>query len=199
LKNEDENMLKLKKKNKQFALLIIQSLAITFFIFSDPSTSFTQTSKKVDTTKPGQKKTDIKINSNYGKYSFSFKTLDGKTIRIGDFGGKILLVNIWAPWCEPCKKESEGFARLYKQFRSKGFEIVGIAVKTTETAVRSFIQENNVTWQTGIKDDLLNIYKTVGLPQSYLFNRDGSLIKEFVGYTAEEALRQHLVRILKSK
>ncbi|MBI5020503.1 MAG: TlpA family protein disulfide reductase [Ignavibacteriales bacterium] len=146
-----------------------------------------------------QKQLPSKTNSNYGKYNFSFKTLDGKTIKVGDFGGKILLVNIWAPWCEPCKKESEGLAKLYKEFHPKGFEVVGIAVKTTETAVRSFIQENNVTWQIGIKDDLLNIYKTVGLPQSYLFNRDGSLIKEFVGYTAEEALRQQLEQILKPK
>jgi thiol-disulfide isomerase/thioredoxin len=178
-------------RSKKLALIIIGNSLIIFLLLIISSATFAQHSKQNDLPS--------KINSNYGKYNFTFKTLDGKAIRIGDFGGKILLVNIWAPWCDPCKKESEGLSKLYKEFHSKGFEIVGVAVKTTETAVRSFIQENNVTWQTGIKDDLLNIYKTVGLPQSYLFNRDGSLIKEFVGYTAEEALRQHLVRILKSK
>ena len=179
--------------------LIFQNSLIIFLLLFGYTATFAQQSKNVELQKPAVKYIPSKINSNYGKYNFSFKTLDGKTIRIGDFGGKILLVNIWAPWCEPCKKESEGLAKLYKEFHPKGFEIVGVAVKTTETAVRTFIQENNISWQTGIKDDLLNIYKTVGLPQSYLFNRDGSLIKEFVGYTAEEALRQYLVRIQKSK
>lgn len=135
--------------------------------------------------------------ANFGKYDFSFKTLDGKDLSIGGLGGKILLVNIWAPWCEPCKKESEGLARLYKAYKKRGFEIVGIAVKTSETAVRSFMLENKVSWPVGIKNDITKIYKSIGLPQSYLFNRDGSLAREFVGYAAEEALRQEIELILK--
>ena len=151
-----------------------------------------QSSKKIKKTRPTQKENTSKVAANYGRYNFSFKSLDGKTVRLTDYSGKVILVNIWAPWCEPCKKEAEGFAKLYGEFHSKGFNIMGIAVQTTEGSVRSFMQNNHVTWSVGIKDEITDLYRAVGLPQSYLFNRDGSLVKEFVGYTAEEALRQQL-------
>jgi len=140
-----------------------------------------------------------KAIANYGRYSFSLRTIDGKTVRLSDYAGKVVLVNIWAPWCEPCKRETEGFAKLYREFHSKGFYIVGIAVQTTEGSVRSFMQSNHVVWSIGIKDEITNLYRAVGLPQSYLFDRDGSLIKEFVGYTAQEALRQQLELIFESR
>src|SRR5262245_1017651 len=70
-----------------------------------------------------------KVSANYGKYDFTFTTLDGKELRLGDYAGKIVLVNIWAPWCGPCRIETPGFVKMYNEYNRKGFEILGVAVQ----------------------------------------------------------------------
>ena len=91
-----------------------------------------------------QKDTTTSVSTDYGKYDFTFTGITGRKYQLSRYGGKIVLVNIWAPWCEPCKKETDGFVRLYNRYRSKGFEILGIAVQTTSYQVRSFIEAHNV-------------------------------------------------------
>ncbi|MBI4547987.1 MAG: TlpA family protein disulfide reductase [Ignavibacteriae bacterium] len=136
-------------------------------------------------------------NANYGNYNFSLTTLDGKKIRLADYAGKVVLVNIWAPWCGPCRMEAPGFVKLYSQYKDKGFDILGVAVKTNESDVRLFMEKYNTRWHIGINDEVAEAYGTYGLPDSYLFGPDGSLIKRFIGFAREEALKPLIEEALK--
>src|SRR5437016_13307046 len=78
------------------------------------------------------KPSQAKAVANYGKYDFAFMTLDGKKLKLSDYAGKVVLVNIWAPWCGPCKLETPGFINMYKQYKDRGFEILSVAVNTNE-------------------------------------------------------------------
>jgi thiol-disulfide isomerase/thioredoxin len=138
-----------------------------------------------------------KIAANYGKYSFSFTTLDGKNVNLSDYAGKVVLVNIWAPWCGPCRGETPGFVKLYSQYKNRGFAILGVAIQTNETDVRSFVQQQKISWPVGIKDAVAESFGTYGLPDNFLFKPDGSLVKHFVGYTQEEAVRPIIEDALK--
>lgn len=131
----------------------------------------------------------ISPSANYGEYDFSFTTLEGKTVKLSDYAGKVVLVNIWAPWCGPCKMETPGFAKLYREYKSKGFEILGVAAQTTPEDVKAFLQKYDAPWPIGVKQEVAVQYKTYGLPDNYLFNPDGSVARHFVGYTREELLR----------
>lgn len=159
-------------------------------------TTFLQNSARIK-KQTGKENAPVGTRANYGKYEFTFKSLDGRTYQLKHFGGKITLVNIWAPWCEPCTKETDGLVRLYNNYHSKGFEVLGIAVKTTPSDVRKFINAHNVKWPVGINDEITKQYKPVGIPASYLFNLKGNLIKEFVGYADEKALDVILSEALK--
>ncbi|HEV8538509.1 MAG TPA: TlpA disulfide reductase family protein [Bacteroidota bacterium] len=139
-----------------------------------------------------------KPSANYGKYEFKFTTLDGKKLKLSDYAGKAVLVNIWAPWCGPCKLETPGFVTLYKQYKDRGFEILSVAINTNENDVRTFIEKYGVQFPVGISDDVANQYGTYGIPDNYLFKPDGSLVKRFVGYTKEDVLRPLLEDALKT-
>jgi thiol-disulfide isomerase/thioredoxin len=146
--------------------------------------------------KPSNSK-ETKPSANYGKYDFAYTTLDGKKLRLSDFAGKVVLVNIWAPWCGPCKVETPGLVKVYKQYKDRGFEVLSVAVNTNETDVRSFMQKYGVQWPVGIKDEVAQSYGTYGIPDNYLFNVDGTVAKHFIGFTSDEALKPLLEDALK--
>jgi peroxiredoxin len=135
-------------------------------------------------------------SAQYGPYEFQLRTIDGETVRLSDFVGKVVVVNIWAPWCQPCRRETKGFAKLYERYQSRGLVILGVAIQTSESAVRSFAEECGIRWAVGIDDDILKTYDAVGLPDTYVFSPDGSLVKEFIGFTHEEVLRPLLESML---
>jgi thiol-disulfide isomerase/thioredoxin len=129
-----------------------------------------------------------KPRADYGKYDFTLTTLDGRTVKLSDYAGKVVLVNLWAPWCGPCKIEMPGFVKLHDKYRGQGFEIISVAVQTNESAVRAFVGKTPLNWAVGINDDVASQYGTYGLPDNYLFLPDGMMTKHFIGYTKEEAL-----------
>lgn len=139
-----------------------------------------------------------RVAANFGKYEFTLKTLDGRIIRLSDYSGKVVLVNIWAPWCGPCRLETPGFVKLYDQYRNQGLDIISIAVETNEKDVRSFNKKYKVRWSVGIGDEIARVYGTYGLPDNFLFGPNGQLIKHFVGFTREEMLKPLIEEALKA-
>lgn len=173
-------------------------ILIFTIITSENSFSFQQ--KKQPTTEKKQSQNQKKPaapKANYGKYDFSYTTLDGKNIKLSDHAGKVVLVNIWAPWCGPCRYETPGFVKLYQEYKDKGFEILGVAVNTNKNDVSEFLQKYNVTWPNGISDEVGQQYGVYGIPENNLFGPDGALIKKFVGYTREDQLRPLIDAALK--
>jgi len=141
--------------------------------------------KKTMNTTLTQSQTITESKTDYGTYDFAVTTLDGKLVHLSDFSGKVVLVNIWAPWCGPCRAETPGFVQLYKKYHQKGFEIVSVAVSTTEGDVQSFVEKQGIKWNVGLNDDVASQYGTRGIPDNFLFDKDGTLLKRFVGYTRE--------------
>lgn len=119
------------------------------------------------------------------EYDFALSTIDGKNIRLSDFKGKVVAVNFWAPWCAPCRSETPGFVSIYKKYKEKGLVIIGVAAQTNESDVKKFITNYKVPYYIGISDEAAEQYKIIGLPTTYVFNRDGSVATHFIGYTPE--------------
>jgi len=162
-----------------------------------------QKSQAQKTTKKGEVQQVSRVTrADYGKYEFSLKTLEGMEIKLSDFSGKVVLVNLWAPWCGPCKIEMPGFAKLHEKYKDQGFEIISVAVQTNESAVRDYLEKFDMNWPVGINDEVAKKYATYGLPDNYLFLPDGMMTRHFIGYTKEEALEpliQAGIKRIKSK
>jgi thioredoxin-like negative regulator of GroEL len=167
---------------RRLCIFIIAS----FLWFSmSPAQHPTRQTKKHAIPKKDQ---SVKATANYGKYNVTLKSLDGRIVRLSDYAGTVVLVNLWAPWCTPCTIETPGLVKLYERYHGKGFNILGVAVQTNESDVRTFMERYHVRWQIAINDTIAKVYGSYGIPNSYLFNTDGSLIKEFVGFSDEDTL-----------
>ncbi len=109
---------------------------------------------------------------------------------LSDLRGKVLLVNLWATWCAPCRFETPFLQSLYGEYRERGLEVVGISVDDAgfEDTVREFTGEHGVTY-TILHDpgmSSMDAYHAVGLPASYLIDRDGTIRFVRIGPVSEE-------------
>jgi hypothetical protein len=131
-------------------------------------------------------------DARYGQYDFSLAMLDGTTRHLSDFGGKTVLVFVFNTNCDPCSLQAAGMADLYKRYHPDGFEILGVAVHSGETGVRSFVNTAGIAWPVGLRDDVVGIFGAYGLPDSWLFLPDGGLLRHFIGYTRPEMIEPFL-------
>lgn len=109
----------------------------------------------------------------------------GDSVSIHDaYRGKVTLVNIWATYCIPCRKEMPAMEALYKELGPKGLRIVAISVdENSEREIRDFVQEYALTFDvlhdnTG---DIQKVYQTTGVPESFLLDRNGVIVKKVIG------------------
>ena len=107
--------------------------------------------------------------------------LDGKPLSLADCRGKIVLLDFWAVWCGPCVGEIPEIKTVYKKYRHRGFEVIGISIDTDEVLLRKFIEDNRLTWRQifdgdGFDGPIVQQYGVRSIPAPILLDRDGKVI-----------------------
>ncbi len=105
--------------------------------------------------------------------------LSGDSVRTTDLKGKVVLLNVWATWCAPCREEIPYLQSLYTKHRDQGFEIVGVSVDTRgqEENIKGFAKDFGMTYPIWLDPDerIQSLYLALGVPASYLIDREGIL------------------------
>src|ERR1700732_3220107 len=127
---------------------------------------------------------------------FSVKDLRGKEISSADLKGKLVLVDFWATWCQPCKKEMPGYQKLLDLYGKRGFAVIGFKFDTmadTENPVQ-FAKKIGVRYPLAVaSDDLKQRFGGIeGLPTTMLYDRQGILQKKVIGFEYTDAFETAL-------
>ena len=115
---------------------------------------------------------------------FTFPGLDGKMVSLSDYKGKVVLVNIWATWCPPCVKEMPSMEKLYRKFKRENFEILAVSIdEPGPKAVAPFMEKTRLTFPALIdsKGAIKSVYRISAIPESFIIDKQGFLIKKIVG------------------
>ena len=140
------------------------------------------------------------------------QTLDGESLKLADFANKVMIVNIWATWCGPCRLEMPELVKFDNEYRSRGLVVLGLATSYNErndpTHVKEYVRSQNVSYKIIWDDGTLAgpLVQMVGaqsvIPQSFVISRDGRIVKHFQGfnpYSTPQLMRQAIEEALNDK
>lgn len=156
-----------------------------------------ETGRQIDAHYQAIKKTAIGAKAP----EFSQNDPEGKPVKLSDFQGKYLLLDFWASWCGPCRKENPNVVKAYNEFKGKNFEILGISLDNpnAKSSWLGAIEKDKLTWPQvsdlqGWKNDVAVLYGVQSIPQNFLLDPNGVIIaKNLRG----EELMAKLAEILK--
>jgi cytochrome c biogenesis protein CcmG, thiol:disulfide interchange protein DsbE len=113
---------------------------------------------------------------------FKVTTESGRTITPENFGGKLLVLNFWASWCQPCVQEVPSLEVFSRQFASEGVVVLGVSVDKNEKLYHQFLQQFPVTFQVARDPswDIAANYGTFQLPETYIIDSSGKVVQKVI-------------------
>lgn len=133
----------------------------------------------------------------------TLETMDGRELNLADMKGKVVLVNFWATWCAPCRKEIPDFIDLYSELKSEGLVIVGIAVdQDGAEAVRPYVNEQDINYPIVLDPDQStesHFDAMYGLPTTYVVNPEGNIVRRVLGIFPIEEMKPTLEEMLSKR
>jgi len=126
---------------------------------------------------------------------FDVPTIDGRTIKLSAYRGKVLILDFWATWCPPCRQEIPQLVRIANQLRTKGVEVVGLHIddqgQSSPQQIKKFIQDFDINYTVGMaSNDMFIAYlgkDETAIPQTLVFDRNGKVVAHLVGYSDDHA------------
>ena len=133
--------------------------------------------------------------------AWSLPGLDGKTVNLSDFKGKVVILDFWATWCPPCREEIPSFIQIQKEFSDKGVVVVGIALdEEGAKVVKPFAKKKEINYPLVIgKTSTTEDYGGIeGIPTTFIINADGKIVGKHVGLTTKAEFLKELAPLLKA-
>ena len=132
---------------------------------------------------------------------FTLETMNGKEVTLSDLRGQIVILNLWASWCGPCRLEMPAFKELYEEYKDQGLVILAVNSTSQDSlpAVKAFIVEYQLPFPILLDHDgvVSRLYKLSALPTTFFIGRNGVINRVVIGGPlAEATLRAEIENLL---
>src|SRR5215472_7737031 len=138
-------------------------------------------------------------NSKPANLDLKFQDIHGKPFALSDYKGKVVLLDFWATWCPPCRKEIPSFMNLYDTYRSRGLVVIGVSMDDSKTDVMRFTKRLKVNYPILLgagRDDLGSVFGELPLPTAFVIGRDGTICSKHDSQTAKEQFEREIEALL---
>jgi len=132
---------------------------------------------------------------------FSLPQLSGELLQLSTYRGKVVLLDFWATWCDPCREEIPRFVNFQNKYGQQGLQVIGIAMDDSPDPVRDFYQRFQINYPVVLGNATTGeLYGGIlGLPIAFLIARDGRIYAKHIGPTDVSVLEREIVSLLQSK
>lgn len=129
---------------------------------------------------------------------FTLQLFDGGTFRLSEQRGKVVVINFWASWCQPCKDEAPDLERTWRRYRDKGVIFVGVNWSDTEAKARAYLKEFDITYPNGpdLGRRIGQKYRIQGVPETFFVDRQGNVRRVVIRPLTEAELVAEIERLL---
>ncbi len=191
-------------KNTFWMILLVISIGLISCSKKEEQNNNTQ--QKDDTTKPQYLGNTALVKEVKGTLTetetpqFSWLNEKNEEIKLSDYKGKVILVNFWATWCGPCKKEIPDFVNIYHKYKSSGLEVLGISLDSELSLeeLAQFVGENDINYQIIMDNgNLQNAFGGIqAIPTTFLIGKDFKVKDHAVGAMNEQQLEDFIKKEL---
>jgi len=138
--------------------------------------------------------------SAHAKLDFTLKDFTGKTVKLSDYKGQVILLDFWATWCEPCKLEIPWFIEFQKKYGASGFQAIGVSVDDTPAQLAPYVARMKMNYpvlQGKDRDDIQNAYGPLaGIPVTVVISRDAKMCVKHLGISSRESFEKEIKSLL---
>ncbi len=128
---------------------------------------------------------------------FRLLDLQGRPVALSAFRGKVVILDFWATWCPPCRREIPDFVSLQNQYKDQGLQIVGVALDEADK-VHGFAEANGMNYPVLLGDDnVAALYGGIsGIPTTFIIDRRGNIVERFEGFTQRSVFESKIKQLL---
>jgi peroxiredoxin len=127
---------------------------------------------------------------------FTMLNMEDKEVNLSDFKGKVVLIDFWASWCGPCRKENPHVVKLYEKYKEDGFEILGVSLDKTKDRWLQAVEKDGLTWPQvsdlkGWQNEVAQMYSVKSIPHTVLLDKEGKILAfKLRGPQLDQALKE---------
>jgi thiol-disulfide isomerase/thioredoxin len=183
----------------RWAIAAVAALALAFLtLHTDLPNPFRQW--RMATTAAAPAARACPATAKAANLNFTLKDMNGQTVRLADFRGKVVLLDFWATWCAPCKVEIPWFEEFQTKYGKQGLQVVGVSVDDSAEKLQAYarVMKMNYPVLVGLNhDDLQDTYgPMLGLPTSIMISRDAKVCSKHMGLDSKNKFEDEIKSLL---